>query len=279
MKKIDETVPEKLEQMVLKKYPKILDDISKQKKLFQENGIIIPEYCVFPQGICGLVAVSSGGISLNRTYSQAAEIDMLSAVLTWRINKIVYRFDKTLAEEMMPSNTEAIKPPREIIEHCPYPCVYIQNLPELPDVDGAFFLLDYDVGRSNDIQINIVYCFKEGGVFSFYWQWYGSLCNGRDIYIPLEYSQAAKQNEAYGRKAGLCLERALQHLNMFLYLCSDEPDISRDAPLPRIKGSGIEKKASRTDIVNVGRYIGATLRKCVKCVSKMLHCYQCTEIS
>ena len=270
MKKIEETLPERLEREILREFPGIEELVDQLTNLMlqvpEPYGGVAPEWCTVPMSICGS-ALQIAGVGCANKYRYASKVDILTAVLAWRKHKIIYTFDESLADELRPSITEAIRPPKELLMKATYPCVYIHDLPGLPEVDGAFLLLDYDPRCKDDIQLYIIYCFKNHDVVSAYRQWGKDInkealpANGRWLKVESEYLDRINRDNEYKALVMKCLNRWSQHLNMFLYLCSDEPDITRDAPLPRIKGEGIAKKAARVDVVSVGRYIGAALRK------------------
>ena len=269
MKHVSETMPERLSIEISKLIPEMDAKIEKlmnvAKSFFH---ISWPEWCFIPMAfkielIRGLVPIGS--------VEWCKMLDKTSAIILWKRNKAIYRFDPDLLKQLKPGITETFKPPVELLYHMPYPCVYIEGLPGAADLDGAFFYLDYDHRFKDMVELRIVYLFKDGDVFSIYRQWdinnqqpdNPKMRNGRYFLIDDEYTNLGYTDVSFRQKAGETMMHALWHMNLFLYLCSEEPDISRDAPTPKMRGKGIVKCANRPDVAYVGRYIGANIRKYV----------------
>lgn len=254
-KAIAVTVPEKLEKQLLDGLPR-LDECLEISNDFPK---FFTPWCSVPTDVVK-------NIFQAKYPDRMKDADLMAAILAWRRNKIIYQFDDMLAEKLAVDRDIDI--PVEVIQHAPYQCVFIQgklpNMPAVLETTGAFFMLDYKHKYPDKTFIKVVYCFEYvGSSLCVEYEWTGGQFDGNHT-IKAFVSEMLKEDECESDDI-LFMENAKRvfqrHLNLFLYLCSEEPDIEREAPKPRVNGQRITQRAVRADVVHVGRYIGAVLKK------------------
>ena len=148
----------------------------------------------------------------------------------------------------------------------PYPCVYIEEPYGVDDCDGVFCFLEWDQRYPGATELRLHYLMRDGSIVALFPQW----ANDRELL----FAKMEADNEKLLRKIrGLpdfhasekaytqCVEHMNDHINMLLYLCSDDPDVTNRNPVPRKKGSGVVQTAAYPDRMDVGHYIGSVLRR------------------
>lgn len=261
------TPPERLEKKLLASYPTLNADVENMLRLKDE--VKWPDWCYLPGSAS--YAIVSGGADIRIAQRIVANnldtYEAMCAILPWRLHKVIYRFDPDLVKELTEQDTLPQDIPAELLLHMPYPCVYIANPPGLDDCDGVFCYLEWDYRYPDAIELRMHYHFADDKIVFLFYQY----TNNRAALV----SQFAKNVQKTARElAGnidlpdidlyrwdQCIQQASKHMSMLVYLCSDEPDISRKSDVPRPRGRGAVKTPNWADKVDVGHYIGNTIRK------------------
>lgn len=213
----------------------------------------------------------------ERNYPRRSSVEAapdLTAAYIWRKHKIIYDFDKTLAEELCSQSddlTEDSELPVDVLLHPPYPCVYIRS--DIPtegvyECDGFWAWIEVDA-ETNVKELRIRFIEK---TFS---KTYTSVLEltkptlgeciedtnrTRMRNHPDLYSEEKLRDITYLDKV---MFRAMQ---LYLYICSDQADVrdnlaQKKIYRPRAKGQPIKDKFREIDMKDVGVVIGHTLRR------------------
>lgn len=279
--KFGRTMPDIIEKEILAEYPTLDEWIS---DFLNESELRWPEWCYLPMTASyGLIVNGADQPFAYRIMANGGinNLRFMSAIIPWRVGKPVYRFDKELAEELM-NNTTAGKIPVEIILHMPYPCLYIENPPCVEHCVGMFVFLEWDERYPNAVELRMHYVFDDETIEAVYLQYD---VNGVDtnifeakvmldsvqaLFDMMRYSGRIDIDELSIKRQEQLLEQAPRHMNLILYLCSQEPDIRRRDPIPRLRG--VRKDvAAYSDKIDVGTYIGATIRKAAALSKEQTH--------
>jgi hypothetical protein len=268
VKRIYETTPpEQLEKTVLRAYPDLDSSVSRMLGLKDE--MHWPDWCYLP--MAGSYAIVTGGadIEIARRYMAHSGKDMymaMSAVIPWRLYKAIYQFDDDLTRELLNSSGSPMDAPAELIQHMPYPCVFIMHPPGIDDCAGVFCFLEWDYRYPDATELRMHYLFDDGMVVPLFHQWTDKRA--------LLFEKMNADNQKLARiltdlpdtpsretdRFMQCVENTFDHIQLLLYLCSEEPDISRRSPVPRRRGRSSVHTASYPDKIDVGAYIGSVIR-------------------
>lgn len=105
-----------------------------------------PDYCRLPVN-AAVTYLQKMGMDRTQASVRASE---LTACWLWRQNRVVYRFDTSLAQVLSGQAMESEDAdvlPAELLLHPPYPIVYIRTPGLLERIDGFFYWVDYDITR------------------------------------------------------------------------------------------------------------------------------------
>lgn len=266
------TAPDRLEREMLAKYPDLDERISRS---LNADGPRWPNWCYLPMtdsySIVTGAAEERVAMYLMTAAERMADLRKLAAIIPWRVAKPIYRFDADLAAELMDSADDS-RIPAEVLIRLPYPCVFIEHPPGVDDCEGVFAFLEADERYPEALELRLHYLFSDGRMQIAYIQY--DLA-GRDSSVFA--AKRAAENVKSMRKLG---ERTLEsdngpeayrraaqidaykygHINMILYLCADDPDLHRSAPIPRQRGPR-KDVAAYSDVIDVGIEQGAIIRR------------------
>lgn len=238
-----------------------------------------PRWCYAPLSVATNALLAFDGVTVDTMRAMPPKLraaaynsaTTLTAVAAWRMTKGCYQFHPELLEALWSTPTTG-NIPSELLHRLPEWCVYVP-LPE-PETPvgrpaGVFIHLDWLEGRSS-LRFLLVFVKPEGatvwpldvalgvgsvwdGVRSFAGQWLksdGATLEGAEL--------GAAQRDATAL--------AGQLVNLALYLCTDEPDITGKGrpgnPRPqRVKGGVREFAAPGVRSWAVGERIGAALMR------------------
>lgn len=262
------TPPERLEKYLLRTYPAL--DANIESMLTAKDEMHWPNWCYLPMG-ASYAIVSNGaedGIAQRYIANRGLnDLEAMSAIIPWRLHKVIYRFDPDLTAELTAQDTLPGDIPAALLQHMPYPCVYIANPPGVDGCDGVFAFLEWDHRYPQAMELRMHYQFFDDRIVQLFYQY-------ADDHDALA-SQFAANNASTARKlaneAGVtdevtinrwqqCVDQLPKHLSLLVYLCSDEPDISRQSDVPRRRGRGVVKTPNWPDKIDVGHYIGSVIR-------------------
>lgn len=266
-KAFPQTVPDRIEKELLAKYPNLDRDVQKFLNSAPSD-LSWPDWCYLPM-TASYTIVTNGAdeIFAKRAITNYLMDDLqyMSAIIPWRVGKPVYRFDADFEEELMNCGSEKEKFPVELLFRMPYPGLFIEKPYGMKDVcEGLFFFLEYDLRYPNVVELRMHYVFKDGTISGMYFQYDR---NNADItlYSEKRKAEALKDLAICGfprmrvkmANIDIMMDNYMRHLNYLLYLCSEEPDITRRTPMPRTKSKGV---AAYSDKIEVGNQTGAVLR-------------------
>jgi hypothetical protein len=266
------TAPDRLEREMLAKYPDLDERISRS---LNADGPRWPSWCYLPMADSYSIVTAAAEERVAMYLMTAAErmYDMrrLAAIIPWRVAKPIYRFDADLAAELMTGAGDS-RIPAQVLMRLPYPCIFIEHPPGVDDCEGVFAFLEADERYPEALELRLHYLFSDGRMQIAYIQY--DLA-GRDSSV-FAARQAAEYAKSMRRLGGRTLDsddgpdagrRADQidahkygHINMLLYLCADEPDLRRSAPVPRQRGPRIDV-AAYSDVIDVGTAQGVIIRR------------------
>lgn len=268
MKNVKLTPPERLEKRLLLSYPD-LDSLT-ERMLGAKNEMGWPDWCYLPMGASYAIVTQGAEVGIAQRLMAASgigDLEALSAVIPWRLHKVIFRFDPEFADEITRQDTVPGDIPAALLQHMPYPCVYIQDPPGVDQCEGVFVFLEWDHRYPDAMELRMHYLFSDQRIVQLFYQF-------TDDQETLAARFAANNEETFRKFAKdlplqdekelarwrQCVENMPRHLSMLVYLCSDEPDFSRTADVPRRRGRGAVKTAGYPDRVEVGSYIGGVIR-------------------
>ena len=260
--------PERLEKLILAAYPTLTENV--ENMLGLKNELHWPDWCYLPMSASYAIVTRGAERDLAIRYMAASgmqDMQAMSAVIPWRLNKAIFHFDPDLQAELTEQTTAPDDIPAVLLEHMPYPCVYIANPPGVKDCDGVFVFLEWDERYPAAMELRMHYLFRDDAVIPLYYQY-------ADDQASLTAKMAQDNVEIYrkvSREMGggdpltlerysACLDHVARHLSMLVYLCSDEPDLTRTADVPIPRGRGRYKAPNWSDQIQVGSYIGSVIR-------------------
>ena len=262
------TAPERLEKKMLQSYPN-LDELT-ERMLELKGEMHWPDWCYLPMAASYAIVTGGAEDGIAQRYLAnrgVGDLEALSALIPWRLHKVIFRFDPDLTAELTAQDTLPGDIPAALLQHMPYPCVYIADPPGVDDCDGVFAFLEWDYRYPQAMELRMHYHFCDDSIVQLFHQF-------TDDRETLD-NQFAANNAATARKiaheAGVfdentinrwrqCVEALPRHLSLLVYLCSDEPDTSRQSDVPRRRGRGAVKTPNWADRVDVGYYIGSVIR-------------------
>lgn len=190
-------------------------------------------------------------------------LPMMEGYLTWRMSKVVYRFDNTLTEELLSQEISVL--PSETLMHMPQYCICIADPPE-PGIQFLFVSF-----FKNDNHMSFLWVCKDGtgGTSSI------MLCPGctiEECYNAFGETAQRTINVVTGMTAPADrpitaeekgrMERALK---LVIYLCADNAEVKTDRPkVPRMaspRDPNVHTLPKRPTYYDVGTRIGSVIRK------------------
>lgn len=233
-----------------------------------------PDYCPLP--INAAFTLLADNVGQETAANVAAE---LTACWMWRQNKIIYRFDPDLAQELIgqaDDMEDAETLPVDLLLHLPYPCLYVKAPGLFSRMDGCWAWVDYDTNRQGpELRVQMV-AEDYSGSFPLVLH----LLPGQTLGASIEDTWAtvrANAAEHLGRPMVATIQEdpqatlrsaLLGALQLVLYLCAANADVQEEpAPLrPRRTGDPrrvdlIRDKASEVTGYDVGVRVGAALRR------------------
>lgn len=262
-KKFAVTAPEKLEKEMLQKYPNFEQQLLQFLPLKDE--LNWPDWCYMPMAASYAIVTNGADVPIAMQYMSNVGMEdfrKLAAIVSWRLHKIIYRFDPDLAEELM-HQTSSSDVPVSIVHHMPYPCFFIEGDLGIEDCEGFFAFLEWDERYPDATELRMHYLFKDGSLESIYFHWDDDL---QGLFSKQAEDQARVMSKLHSlpkvRTTHMqeIVDNAKFHMNLVLYLCSDEPEVKETVPTPRRRGEYVPA-ASYPDIWEVGNYIGIVIRK------------------
>lgn len=260
--------PERLEQRILLKYPRLIEHV--EHMLGMKDELHWPDWCYLPMSASH--AITTMGAERDFAYRILAanglqDMQAMSAIIPWRLHKAIFRFDPDLQSELIEQTTLPEDIPAVLLEHMPYPCVYIANPPGVKECDGLFVFLEWDERYPDAMELRMHYLFNDDMIIPLYYQFTDdrqSLAarmaeNNAEIYRKVAGEVEAGIPHALSRYSD-CIASMPNHLSMLVYLCSEEPDFVRTADVPRPRGRGRYRSPNWSDQVQVGSYIGSVIR-------------------
>jgi len=243
------------------------DSLNVADMFYRDKTIIIgekpcPAWCALPSSfIASHIAGSSDKHDVMRVLNKPMVFDLTSALLWWR-NKMIYRFDKTLADMLALQHLDG-KIPFEAFDYLPYPCVFIERDMIFGDYDvGGFFAwLDWGT-KENKRVLHLNFLRKDSTSMQTVIP-----ISGGTIKESVAEMAKNKDKRAWGK---FSLDDVLQSpvvkslsecVNLLLYLCSEKPDMSDDIKLRVRRSRDSFGNPKRVVAWDVGIRIGAALRK------------------
>jgi hypothetical protein len=221
-----------------------------------------PEYCFCP--LAGAYAVVSGGSDRQLPPEEAAEIAQLGALAAWRATQGVYRFDPDLFAELVWSELDG-EIPSDVLYHPPEWCVYIEA--SLLGAVGFFAHLEVDANDGHE-ELRLVLDFGDR-LLGVPIHLGGTLLDGLRAADREASAQLALATDRSAASETFGLAREAPSfaplVNLFLYLCSAEPELSGPRPsaislLFNARPGVKVQPPDRPTVVEVGYRLGAALR-------------------
>lgn len=214
--------------------------------------------------------LSGGSMPTPDDFGQAA---LCAALATWRRNKLVYRFDPVLVNELFAS-AEDTEIPSEILYQMPAPCIYVdlsldKKAKDVPD--GFLAFVEHDTEKKEK-ELRILYLKKDGqAVF----QSIIHLIPHGTIYDGLqETKKTIRENAQLNGTISLTVEHINQYIDesysltcesvqLLLYICAENADIKEDEQQIKIfrPTSKVLDRYREIRKWNVGVKVGEVLRK------------------
>lgn len=266
-------IPNEESNFLSKKFPGIWHKIEKEA-IKQQNHDIASD-CYIPSGI--ITSILCTDYKLNILEAQNY-VPAITSVASWRFNKRIYSFDRSVAEEIMKSYNHESAIPVEIFEQMPYNCLYLEvkNTPLSAfitvdmDTDGNKALLFYAPTSKRTASLSlksksIAECIKdEKNQLMKFLDLNRQKIELSNIGITKENIQIQYQKE---------LSDKLNFLGMLLplvlYLCAENAEIeyngtsvNKDSfPSPSVNSySNVNSKPTKPKRMDVGIKLGRTIR-------------------
>jgi len=268
MKRPELTAPERLEKALLLKYPNL--DRETESMLDAKVEMNWPDWCYLPMAASYAIVSRGAEMGIAQRFmlsSGLPDLEAVSAVIPWRLHKAVYRFDPDLTAELAAQDTRPDNIPAALLTRMPFPCVFIEHPPGVPDCEGVFYFLEWDHRYPEAMELRAHYLFPDHSVVHLFYQYaddhdgISALVQKNNEEIYRKYVSGSDMPQTSLTRWDACMENAARHLSLLVYLCSDEPDISRTSDVPRPRGRGRIRTPKLPDIIDVGAYIGSVIRK------------------
>lgn len=262
------TPPERLERELLQVFPDLDSEVA--RLLGVKASKPWPDWCYLP--IAGSIDIISRGMDtpIARRYlagTGQVPIRKMSAIIPWRLCRVICRFDPTLTDELTGAGSSPLDAPAALLHGLPWPCVFVADPPGVPGCLGFFAFLEWDARYPSATELRMHYLFDDGDMQSVFLTYADDAAH---VYAKMGEDNRRLASEIGGLPKDFknpsehfraCLAHVYAHVNMLLYLCSEEPDITRSAPVPRRRGRGPIQTAAYPDMVDVGSYVGSVIRR------------------
>ncbi len=226
-----------------------------------------PAWCYLP--LSGAYAIVSGGTAEPLSIAAAADIGRVGALAAWRETQGIYLYDETLLTALWETPVDG-ELPREVLEHLPEWCVYVQLAQPRPvgpgTLHGWYAHLEHDV-RTGRRELRLV--LDE------------TLASGEDLLLPLSLHLvgdlpsavrafvAEAQCQAPAELRASIDDAALASsilgveplVSVLLYLCASASEIlARGSGLAHPRLHGVASRRPKAPIAwDVGVRLGAAL--------------------
>ena len=267
----DKDTPLRLVRMWPKMLPDCYDQLDRCRAAKQDGSMMWPDYCLLPINASFTYLVHVGGMEDTDAAMLSAE---LTACWMWRQNKVIYAYDRDLAD-ILRAQADDMKDsdvlPAELLLHLPHPCIYIKAPGLVDHTDGFWAWVDYDINRNGpELRIQWMLDDMEHTVAQVL-----HIQSGWTIRDCLE-DTARHTAEVLGNDgdniADVSAKDArviLSAIQILLYLVSEDAEISDTPVPPRVlvprkpqkTVTMIQDKAGDIDCKDVGIRIGAAIRK------------------
>lgn len=257
----------KLVKLWKKAMPDVYEQLDMLHDMKKQGEFEWPDYCELPIGAAASYLLTVAQFSPMEACAMAAE---LTACWIWRRNKVIYSFDRDLAEALVEQaadvkDTDTL--PTDLLFNLPYPCIYIQTpiSPFEADCDGFWVWIEYDVNtQTTELRVQWVMAEDNRTIPCVL-----HLVPGKTLKeCYTDTMQTINQHVGTPIQLELSTKYVLEPLQLVLYLLADNADVMPKSTVPA------QEKASSTGaprIVrdqykeiranDVGIYIGAALRK------------------
>ena len=246
-----------------------LDQLAELKKNGEKNW---PDYCPIPMRLYAPALIEKLSLQEMDEFSKLSAVNTMTACWAWKQNKVVYQFDRELAqvlfeqaEEMQEEDTL----PVETLIHLPYQCIYVKNPIKFEDepIDGFFSWIDFDTeDKCAVIHFLAVYDNKKSVS-----DYCTRLLPGKTIRECAIDTMSSIDGRTSEFKGGFKEQEVLeswcfqfQAIQLILYLVSTNAEVESGPP-PELdnphKAKKGKKKKSSVKVKNVGVKIGAAIRK------------------
>jgi len=244
-----------------------------------------PGWCYLPwmtvawqlAGDLGMAEAFKQGDSAFVEYGMDYFGQVMASLIPWRLGRVVVRFDPDL-ESVLAATPLDRDIPGAILHGLPMWSMYLAT-PQFENVRGVFVSLDAACtgprvdameGLAQQDEVLLLFDTLEGPIASTVWFGVGSLMDSLAAQ-ELDLAEAGKSDQLAGNRealARLCgrpyADVAANVLTHMLYLCSDDPDLTRGPVRPVDRGRVGLAGAGPQDVVQVlsaGYRIGAALRR------------------
>lgn len=264
MKKRIDCFAQLQEKYLLERYPRLDEFIPRMMGMKDDPETTYPDWCYLPMSASYAIVTNGADVGIAQRYMGnigMSDFHIMSAIIPWRVGRPVYRFDDALAEELMQTEADEDDVPADVLKSLPFPCVCIEHPQGLPECECLYAFLEYDYRYKDTIELRMHYAYADEMV-GLYLQWTPNRPSLNRVMMmdDLRNSKHANAPENFGH-FGECYDIVRKHVNLVLYLCSNEPDIKRSSPIPRVRGADNRQKiAAYPDKIDVGTYIGAAIR-------------------
>ena len=228
------TAPELLEKKFLRDYPDL--DGYMAFMLANKSAAPWPDWCFLPMSVSYALLTDAEDEQFARQYMKALGVRYLlglSALMPWRMDKVIYRFD------------ESVKPEEDFVwtnQPIPHHCVYIANPPGVDGCEGVFFFMEWDRNYSRLANLRAHYLFSDGTIKPVD-RWYPL--------SPVPKSRDSMEGESLDvMRYNQCRAGFPKHLKLLQHICSGKAVLKREAPEPKKKGKQLAV-AARVDIIDV----------------------------
>ena len=127
-----------------------------------EGKLTWPDYCELPISAAMTLLTEDVHLSMRDAALAGAEV---TACWMWRRNKVVYSFDKSLADvlvEQAKDTKDSDILPTDLLYHLPYPCIYIKAKLR-KDFDGFWVWVEYDIDKHRS-ELRIQWVKEDGSI-------------------------------------------------------------------------------------------------------------------
>lgn len=248
-------------------HPKLWDLIDRLVKMSEvENVVWDRQICYCP--ISAAISALSYDTDMQTSLSQAS---FASALASWRRGKFIYRFDSSLAAEIL-NMADDIVIPTEILYQMPAQCIYVELIPsddktvKADTVMGFFAHIESDV-NNGEKELRIHYINRDGNQVAQYIVHLirnGTINDGIDESIKTMRKNLVNSiTDHLVDYINNTRDLIIQAVQLVLYICAENADIEEDEAQSKIyrKSDRILDKYREIKKYDVGAKIGVILRQ------------------